>query len=150
MFSHTFLDGLCKDGRALQAMELFEMMMARGCRPNMVTYSTLITGLCKEGKIQEAVELHYRMNLQGYPTRTFTLYLSMRSIGISVEIETLDSLVKCLCKKEEFQKTVQLVIEIVADGCIPNKGTWKVLVGHTLDKTIVGDASSESLLRDLE
>ncbi|RID75855.1 hypothetical protein BRARA_B02872 [Brassica rapa] len=97
------LDGLCKDGRALQAMELFETMMARGCRPNMVTYSTLITGLCKEGKIQG-----------------------------------------------EFQKTVQLVNKIVADGCIPNKGTWKVLVGHTLDKTIVGDASAESLLRDLE
>ncbi|CAD5334096.1 unnamed protein product [Arabidopsis thaliana] len=163
-----------------------------GCRPNMVTYTTLITGLCKEQKIQEAVELLDRMNLQGlkpdaglygkvisgfcaiskfreaanfldemilggitpnrltwnihvktsnevvrglcanYPSRAFTLYLSMRSRGISVEVETLESLVKCLCKKGEFQKAVQLVDEIVTDGCIPSKGTWKLLIEHHL------------------
>jgi pentatricopeptide repeat protein len=54
-----------------------------------------------------------------------------------------------LCKKGEFQKAVQLVDEIVTDGCIPSKGTWKLLIGHTLDKTIVGEAS-DTLLRDLD
>ncbi|CAN6847637.1 unnamed protein product [Brassica oleracea] len=175
----SLMDGLCKDGRALQAIELFEMMMARGCRPNMGLkpdaglYGKVISGFCAVSKFREAANFLDEMILGGitpnrltwnihvrrsnevvrglctsYPTRAFTLYLSMRSRGISVEVETLDSLVKCLCKKGEFQKAVQLVNEIVADGCIPNKGTWKVLIGHTLDKTMVGEAS-EYLLRDL-
>ncbi|CAN6855766.1 unnamed protein product [Brassica oleracea] len=175
----SLLDGLCKDGRALQAIELFEMMMARGCRPNMGLkpddglYGKVISGFYAVSKFREAANFLDEMILGGitpnrltwnihvrtsnevvrglctsYPTRAFTLYQSMRSRGISVEVETLDSLVKCLCKKGEFQKAVQLVNEIVADGCIPNKGTWKVLIGHTLDKTMVGEAS-EYLLRDL-
>ena len=113
-------------------------MILGGITPNRLTWNIhvrtsneVVRGLCTS-----------------YPTRAFTLYQSMRSRGISVEVETLDSLVKCLCKKGEFQKAVQLVNEIVADGCIPNKGTWKVLIGHTLDKTMVGEAS-EYLLRDL-
>ncbi|WZZ35579.1 hypothetical protein YC2023_018980 [Brassica napus] len=175
----SLLDGLCKDGRALQAIELFEMMMARGCRPNMGLkpddglYGKVISGFYAVSKFREAANfldemivggitpnrltwnIHVRTSNEvvrglctSYPTRAFTLYQSMRSRGISVEVETLDSLVKCLCKKGEFQKAVQLVNEIVADGCIPNKGTWKVLIGHTLDKTMVGEAS-EYLLRDL-
>ncbi|KAL0827201.1 hypothetical protein Bca101_050878 [Brassica carinata] len=121
-----------------EAANFLDEMILGGITPNRLTWNIhvrtsneVVRGLCTS-----------------YPTRAFTLYQSMRSRGISVEVETLDSLVKCLCKKGEFQKAVQLVNEIVADGCIPNKGTWKVLIGHTLDKTMVGEAS-EYLLRDL-
>jgi pentatricopeptide repeat protein len=114
-------------------------MILGGITPNRLTWNIhvktsneVVRGLCAN-----------------YPSRAFTLYLSMRSRGISVEVETLESLVKCLCKKGEFQKAVQLVDEIVTDGCIPSKGTWKLLIGHTLDKTIVGEAS-DTLLRDLD
>ncbi|KAL0684900.1 hypothetical protein Bca4012_051748 [Brassica carinata] len=156
-----------------EAVELFDRMNLQGLKPDDGLYGKVISGFYAVSKFREAANFLDEMILGGitpnrltwnihvrtsnevvrglctsYPTRAFTLYQSMRSRGISVEVETLDSLVKCLCKKGEFQKAVQLVNEIVADGCIPNKGTWKVLIGHTLDKTMVGEAS-EYLLRDL-
>ncbi|RID60490.1 hypothetical protein BRARA_F03642 [Brassica rapa] len=170
----TLITGLCKEQKIQEAVELLDRMNLQGLKPDAGLYGKVISGFCNVSKFREAANFLDEMILGGitpnrltwnihvktsnevvrglcasYPTRAFTLYLSMRSRGISVEVETLDSLVKCLCKKGEFQKAVQLVNEIVADGCIPNKGTWKVLIGHTLDKTIVGEAS-ESLLRDLE
>lgn len=170
---NTLITGLCKEGKIQEAIELFDRINLQGLKPNAGLYGKIISGFFAVSKFREAVNFLDEMILGGitpnrltwnirvrtsnevvrglctsYPTRAFTLYLSMRSRGISVEVETLDSLVKCLCKKGEFQKAVQLVNEIVADGCIPNKGTWKVLIGHTLDKTMVGEAS-EYLLRDL-
>ncbi|KAL0737235.1 hypothetical protein Bca4012_013445 [Brassica carinata] len=170
----TLITGLCKEQKIQEAVELLDRMNLQGLKPDAGLYGKVISGFCNVSKFREAANYLDEMILGGitpnrltwnihvktsnevvrglctsYPTRAFTLYLSMRSRGISVEVETLDSLVKCLCKKGEFQKAVQLVNEIVADGCIPNKGTWKVLISHTLDKTIVGEAS-ESLLRDLE
>ncbi|KAL0692930.1 hypothetical protein Bca4012_060110 [Brassica carinata] len=170
----TLITGLCKEGKIQEAVELLDRMNLQGLKPDAGLYGKVISGFCAVSKFREAANFLDEMILGGitpnrltwsihvktsnevvrglctsYPTRAFALYLSMRSRGISVEVETLDSLVKCLCNKGEFQKAVQLVNEIVANGCIPNKGTWKVLIGHTLDKTIVGEAS-ESLLRDLE
>ncbi|KAG5395190.1 hypothetical protein IGI04_025153 [Brassica rapa subsp. trilocularis] len=175
---NVLIKALCRNEKTEQkiqeAVELLDRMNLQGLKPDAGLYGKVISGFCNVSKFREAANFLDEMILGGitpnrltwnihvktsnyvvrglcasYPTRAFTLYLSMRSRGISVEVETLDSLVKCLCKKGEFQKAVQLVNEIVADGCIPNKGTWKVLIGHTLDKTIVGEAS-ESLLRDLE
>ena len=165
--------GLCKEQKIKEVVELLDRMNLQGLKPDAGLYGKVISGFCSVSKFREAANFLDEMILGGitpnrltwnihvktsnevvrglcasYPTRAFTLYLSMRSRGISVEVETLDSLVKCLCKKGEFQKAVQLVNEIVADGCIPNKGTWKVIIGHTLDKTMVGEAS-EYLLRDL-
>ncbi|KAG2283078.1 hypothetical protein Bca52824_054298 [Brassica carinata] len=156
----TLITGLCKEGKIQEAVELLDRMNLQGLKPDDGLYGKVISGFYAVSKFREAANFLDEMILGGitrivvrglctsYPTRAFTLYQSMRSRGISVEVETLDSLVKCLCKKGEFQKAVQLVNEIVADGCIPNKGTWKVLIGHTLDKTMVGEAS-EYLLRDL-
>ncbi|KAF3536019.1 hypothetical protein F2Q69_00023896 [Brassica cretica] len=169
----TLISGLCRFGRIDEAKNCLRRWRERFKKRLSFSIELIFSGFFAVSKFREAVNFLDEMILGGitpnrltwnirvrtsnevvrglctsYPTRAFTLYLSMRSRGISVEVETLDSLVKCLCKKGEFQKAVQLVNEIVADGCIPNKGTWKVLIGHTLDKTMVGEAS-EYLLRDL-
>ncbi|CAN8245931.1 unnamed protein product [Cochlearia groenlandica] len=170
----TLITGLCKEQKLQEAVELLDRMNLQGLKPDAGLYGKVISGFCAVSKFREAANFLDEMILGGitpnrltwnihvktsnevvrglctsYPSRASTLYLSMKSRGISVEVETLDYLVKCLCKKGEFQKAIQLIHEILNDGCIPNKGTWKLIVGHTLDKTIVGEAS-DSLLRDLE
>ncbi|KAI4370239.1 hypothetical protein MLD38_018609 [Melastoma candidum] len=51
---NTFVDGLCKEGRLEEALELLGAMRSKGFLPNNVTYSTLIHGLCGQGKCDEA------------------------------------------------------------------------------------------------
>ncbi|XP_010518774.1 PREDICTED: pentatricopeptide repeat-containing protein At5g46100 [Tarenaya hassleriana] len=170
----TLITGLCKEQKLQEATELLDRMKLQGLKPDAGLYGKTISGFCGVSKFREAANfldemilggitpnrltwsIHVRINnevVRGLctsdPSRAFSLYLSMRTRGISVEAETSDSLVKCLCKKRELQKAVQIVNEMVTDGCIPDKGTWKLLVGQTLEKMVVQEAS-ESLLREFE
>ena len=72
----------------------------------------------------------------------------MRTRGISVEIKTFDSLVKCFCNKGDLHKATRIINEIVLDGCVPGQLTWSALVGRVLDRRKVQEAS-ELLLIDL-
>ncbi|KAK1575453.1 hypothetical protein Q3G72_005607 [Acer saccharum] len=59
---HEFLHGKCKSGlcmedRIMEATHLVKKMVAFGCRPNVVTYGTLIHGLCRIGNTLVALQL---------------------------------------------------------------------------------------------
>ena len=50
VFSYTIVvDGLCKDGLDLDALDLFSKMKRRGIVLDVVIYTTLIHGLCTIG-----------------------------------------------------------------------------------------------------
>ncbi|KAF7041435.1 hypothetical protein CFC21_051232 [Triticum aestivum] len=53
----TIIDGLCKNGAASLALEMFNRMVEHNCSPNLHIYSSLIQALGQEGKVEEAEEL---------------------------------------------------------------------------------------------
>ena len=54
------------------AIEALNMMVERGCSPNVVSYNTLINGFCKEKRIDEAMNLFHEMSNKGVTPNVVT------------------------------------------------------------------------------
>jgi pentatricopeptide repeat protein len=171
----TLIDGLCKERKHREAVEILDRMRLQGLKPNSGMYGRIISGLCAESSYQEAANFidemvlggispnraswsfHVKMHnmvVQGLcnninPPRAFQLYLSMRTRGISVEIDTFDCLVKCFCKRGDLNKAGRILDEMILDGCIPDEGIWNVLMCGLWDRKKVREAT-ELLLAELK
>ncbi|KAL8113054.1 hypothetical protein AgCh_020399 [Apium graveolens] len=162
----SLINGLCKEQRLSEAMELLDRMKLRGFKPDAGLYGKIITGFCDAQKFQEAANfldemvfgrispnrltwsLHVRINntvVRGLcetdPNRSFQLYLSMRTRGISIEAETYDFLVDRFCKKGDLHKVARIVEEMVLDGCIPNETSWSTVLRGFWDRKKVREAA---------
>ncbi|KAA8515213.1 hypothetical protein F0562_018392 [Nyssa sinensis] len=163
----TLIHGLCKEGKLREALEILDRMKLQGLKPDAGLYWKIINGFCDVKRFQEAANfldemvlggispnrvtwsLHVRIHntvVQGLctvsdPSRAFQLYLSMRTRGISVEAKTYDSLVNCFCKKGDLHKAARIVDEMVIDGCIPDEGTWRAVVGGFWDRRKVREVA---------
>lgn len=155
----TLINGLCKDGNLCDALKIFDRMKLLGLKPDAILYGKIITGFCNLSKFQEAANfldemilagispnrltwsLHIRTHtvvIQGLCetdlNRAFHLYLSMRTRGLSVELEVFSSLIKGVCKKGDLDKAYRIVHEMVRDGCLPDKEIWETLFGSVFDQ----------------
>ncbi|BFG27831.1 hypothetical protein CerSpe_141050 [Prunus speciosa] len=150
----TLLHGLCEEGKLQEALEILDRMKLQGLKPDAGLYGKVISGFCNISKFQEAANfldemvlggvspnrltwsLHVRIHnavvqglcSSGNPNRACQLYLSMRSRGISIDMKTFDTLVKCICKKGDLHKAYRIVDEMVLDGCVPDEGIWSSMV----------------------
>ncbi|XP_057416100.1 pentatricopeptide repeat-containing protein At5g46100-like [Lotus japonicus] len=163
----TLINGLCKEGKLSEAVEILDRMRLQGLKPNAGLYGKIISGFCAASSYQDAANfidemvlggispsratwsLHVRMHnmvVQGLCSsvdspRAFQLYLSMRTRGISIEIDTFDCLIKCFCKRGDLNKAARILEEMISDGCIPDKGIWDVVMGGLWDRKKVREAS---------
>ena len=104
----SLIDGLCKGGRALSALELLDRMIKEKKLPNMITYSSVIDGLCKEHRLSEAMEVLDRMRLQGRKPDT----------GL------FGKLIVGLCDAGRAVEAANYLDEMVLSGIEPNRVTW--------------------------
>lgn len=171
----TLINGLCKEGKFSEAVEILDRMRLQGLKPNAGLYGKIISGFCAASSYQDAANfidemvlggispsratwsLHVRMHntvVQGLCSnvdspRAFQLYLSMRTRGISIEIDTFDCLIKCFCKRGDLNKAARILEEMISDGCVPDKGIWDVVMGGLWDRKKVREAT-ELLLAELK
>lgn len=162
----TLIHGLCKDGKLRESLEILDRMKLQGLKPDAGLYRKIITGFCDVCKFQEAANfidemvlegvtpnrltwgLHVKVHntvVQGLCTngsldRAFRLYLGSRTRGITTNLETFESLVKCFCKKGDVHKAARIVDEMVLDGCVPDEETWRFVVDGLWDRRKVSDA----------
>ncbi|PSS10215.1 Pentatricopeptide repeat-containing protein [Actinidia chinensis var. chinensis] len=163
----TLIHGLCKEGKLQESLEILDRMKLQGLKPDAGLYWKIINGFCEVRKFQKAANfidemvldgitpnrvtwsLHVRIHntvVQGLlsesePNRSFQLYLSMRSRGLSVEAKTFDLLINCFCKKGDLHKAARIVEEMVLDGCIPDEGTWTAIVSGFWDRRKVRETA---------
>lgn len=155
----TLIHGLCKDGNLCEALKLFDRMKLQGLKPDVVLYGKIISGFSDLRKFQEAANFLDEMVLAGISpnrltwsnhirihtvvirglcevdlNRAFLMYLSMRTRGLSVELEVFSSLIKGLCEKRDLHKACRIFDEMVCDGCLPDKEIWKAVLGGFLDQ----------------
>lgn len=160
------MNGLCKEGKLREAVEILDRMKLQGLKPDAGLYGKVITGFCDISKFQEAANFLDEMVLQGISpnrltwslharihnmvvqglcksgvNRAFQVYLSMRTRGISIEAGTYSSLITCFCKKDDLHKAAHIVEEMVLDGCVPDEGTWSVVVSGFWDRQKVRQAA---------
>ncbi|KAJ7004425.1 hypothetical protein NC653_009331 [Populus alba x Populus x berolinensis] len=108
----TIINGLVKQGRALDGARVLALMEERGYRVNEYVYSALISGLFKEGKSQEAMQLFKEMTVKECEFNT---------IVYSVVIDGL-------CRDGKPDEALEVLFEMTNNRCEPNAYTYSSLM----------------------
>ncbi|KAI9082944.1 hypothetical protein K1719_035087 [Acacia pycnantha] len=103
-------------------------MLVEGCKPNVITHTTLIDGLCKAGHIEKACQICAR--IRG-TIETSDVDIYFRSNDNSCEkpnVITCGALVDGLCKANQVKEAHELLIFMSVEGCEPNHIVYEALI----------------------
>lgn len=98
------VDGLCKEGFLVKALDLCSFAKSRGVILNIITYNSLINGLCQNGCLVEALRL----------------FDSLENTGLNPSEVTYGILIDNLCKEGLFLDAEKLLDGMVFKGLAPN------------------------------
>ncbi|KAK4858823.1 hypothetical protein QYF36_022628 [Acer negundo] len=96
------INGLCRTRNTSAALKLHEQTVKGNgengviCRPNIVSYNSMIDGLCKDGLINKAKEL----------------LSEMKGMRISLDVVSYTSLIHGLCYWGKWEDTKDLFAEM--------------------------------------
>ncbi|XP_047149150.1 pentatricopeptide repeat-containing protein At3g04130, mitochondrial [Vigna umbellata] len=102
--AHTFnifIHGWCKICRVDEAHWTIEEMKGYGCRPCVISYSTIIRCYCQEGNFIKVYELLDEMQAEGCPANVIT-YTTIMS---------------ALAKAEKFEEALKVPERMRSSGC---------------------------------
>nr|XP_045086177.1 protein Rf1, mitochondrial-like [Aegilops tauschii subsp. strangulata] len=115
VFSYNILfKGLCNEKRSQEALELINIMVEDGgsCRPDVVTYSTVIDGLLKEGEVGKA----------------YSLFCEMLRQGVSPDVVTCSSIISGMCKLHAMDKAEEVLQQMLDTRILPDAATYNSLI----------------------
>lgn len=118
--AHTFnifIHGWCKISRVDEALWTIQEMKGQGCRPCVISYSTIIQSYCRQSSFQKVYELLDDMQAQGCPPNVVTYTTIMYS----------------LAKSGEFEEALQIPERMRSAGCKPDTLFYNALI-HTLGR----------------
>ncbi|CAH2069652.1 unnamed protein product [Thlaspi arvense] len=98
------VDGLCKEGFLIKALDLCTFAKQRGITLNIITYNSLLNGLCQQGCLVEALRL----------------FDSLENIGLIPSTVSYGILIGSLCKEGLFRDAEKFLDEMVSKGLVPN------------------------------
>ncbi|XP_020423405.1 pentatricopeptide repeat-containing protein At1g63130, mitochondrial isoform X3 [Prunus persica] len=146
---NILIRGLGHDNRVDEAASLVHKMAAfgEGCKPNVITFGTLIAASCKQGQNDRAIEMLRMMekndckpNVVVYSTiidslckdklvdEAFNLFSEMKRKGIPPNIVTYTSLFQGLCRLGQWKEASRFFKEMNSNGISPNVQTFSALV----------------------
>ncbi|KAM6579475.1 hypothetical protein CsatA_003249 [Cannabis sativa] len=125
---------------------IFKKIFKLGCKPNAVTFGTLINGLCRTGNASIALELHKQMacgkdhgdgfkctpNLvwygaiidglckEGLMEKAQQLFLEMKEKGVRPDVVVYSSLMHGLCYADKWEEAKALFSEMTDQDVQPN------------------------------
>ncbi|CAK7345752.1 unnamed protein product [Dovyalis caffra] len=94
------VDGLCKRGYPVMALDLCAFAEKKGITFNTITYNSIINGLCHQGCLVEA----------------FRIFDSLERIKLNPSEITYATLIDNLCKEGYFLDAKQLLEKMLLDG----------------------------------
>eukprot|EP00257_Ricinus_communis_P025535 XP_025012949.1 pentatricopeptide repeat-containing protein At5g57250, mitochondrial [Ricinus communis] len=95
------VDGLCKGGHPIKALNLCALARKLKLIPSEITYSTLIDNLCKEGYLLDAKQLFESMVLKGFKWN----------------IRIYNSFINGYCKFGQFEEALK-ILKIIETECL--------------------------------
>ncbi|TXG66941.1 hypothetical protein EZV62_008216 [Acer yangbiense] len=126
---HEFIHGKCKsglcvEGRIMEATRFLKKMISFGCRPDVVTFATLIHGLCRSDNTIVALQLHEQVvnALMGIVNTV------LPGRGIHADAIIYTSLIHGLCCVGDWEEAKSLFIEMFNQGVQPNTYTYSILM----------------------
>ncbi|KAL3501058.1 hypothetical protein ACH5RR_035507 [Cinchona calisaya] len=118
--AHTFnifIHGWCKINRVEEAQWTIQEMKGHGCRPTVISYSTIIQFYCHQFNFRRVHELLDEMQDQRCTPNVVTYTTIMHS----------------LTKSEAFEESLKIVDRMKSSGCKPDTLFYNVLL-HTLGR----------------
>ncbi|GJM93617.1 hypothetical protein PR202_ga10186 [Eleusine coracana subsp. coracana] len=111
---NTAIDGLCRRGRLVEALDLFSEMVAKEIAPTVVTYTTVIHWLAREGCFDDALKVFDEMGRR----------------GIVPNLITYSSLIDGLCKGGRSASALEILDRMIKERKLPNMITYSsVMMG---------------------
>ncbi|CAM8904488.1 unnamed protein product [Rhodiola kirilowii] len=151
---NILMNALCQQLRINEAALLFQKMETHlSCKPNIVTYGTLLKGLCTTGNSRIALNLHeqiadgthdlsraLQLNLICYNTlidglckdglidKANELFLEMRKKEIRPDVITYTIVIDGLCRAGKWEEAKALFHEMLDHGLERSVFTFNVLI----------------------
>ncbi|WZZ86350.1 hypothetical protein YC2023_114929 [Brassica napus] len=104
--STALVDAFVKNGKVLEAKELYEEMIRMSIDPDIFIYSSLINGLCMQDHVDEASEM-------------FGLMVKR---GCSPDVVSYNTLINWFCKAKRVEDGMRLVREMSERGLVSSGG----------------------------
>ncbi|XP_010487338.1 PREDICTED: putative pentatricopeptide repeat-containing protein At3g15200 [Camelina sativa] len=111
---NIILNGWCVLGNVHEAKRIWKDIIASKCRPDVVSYGTMINALTKKGKLGKAMEL----------------YRAMWETGRNLDVKICNNVIDALCFKKRIPEALQVFKEMGDKGCFPNVVTYNSLLKH--------------------
>ncbi|KAJ7945511.1 Pentatricopeptide repeat-containing protein [Quillaja saponaria] len=118
--AHTFnifIHGWCKVKRVDEAHWTIQEMKGHGCRPCVISYSTIIRHYCQVYNFNKVYELLDEMQVQGCPPNVVTYTTTMCSMA----------------KSNEFEEALQIATRMRSAGCRPDTVFYNAFI-YTLGR----------------
>ncbi|XP_044510125.1 putative pentatricopeptide repeat-containing protein At1g09680 [Mangifera indica] len=150
LFTYNILiDGYCKNGCVLEAVELFHTLINRNIQPDITTFNCLINGLCKTGRLNIAWEMFNRLHSNGFVPDVITYTIIMHGFCKEGKLEIAS---KCFSDMEQNGVAPDLLtFNTLMSGFLQNNETLKVveLLHKMKERNVKPDASIGSIILDL-
>ncbi|XP_015894349.1 pentatricopeptide repeat-containing protein At3g04130, mitochondrial [Ziziphus jujuba] len=118
--AHTFnifIHGWCKVNRVDEAHWTIQEMKGHGCRPCVISYSTIVEFYCRRYNFGKVYEMLDEMQAQGCPPN----------------VVTFTTIMCFLTKSEEFEEALQIAERMKSVGCSPDTLFYNALI-HALGR----------------
>ncbi|KAJ8758896.1 hypothetical protein K2173_002675 [Erythroxylum novogranatense] len=114
---NIFINGWCRLNRVDEAYWTIQEMKGYGCRPCIISYSTLVLFHCRQNQFDKVYELFDEMVKQGCPPNVVTYTTVMSS----------------LAKLERFGEAIEVARKMDSTGCKPDVLFYNSLI-HSLGR----------------
>ena len=123
---NIFIDGLCKNGYVLEALEMFSTLVNNKVAIGLEGLSSLIGGLCKTRRFETAWGLFLKFCLHG---------------NLVPDVVTYSILINGLCKNGQLEEANELLSYMEEKGCAPDVITFTPLMygflkNHEISKVV--------------
>ncbi|CAL5358041.1 unnamed protein product [Camellia sinensis] len=162
----VLIQGLCKQGRLDEALEIHRKMVESRSITNMVPYNMLIGACLKAGNVEKAMGLWKQVLQLGLVPDSFTysvtingfcklhlvniakgFFIQMRAYGHNPTLFDYNTLMATLCKDSSLEQAKRLFHEMKSTNCEPDVASFNTIINGTLK---AGDIqSAKQLLMDM-
>ncbi|PKA49706.1 Pentatricopeptide repeat-containing protein [Apostasia shenzhenica] len=115
---NILLKGFFRSGQVNEGWDFFLQMKRRGkkddscCRPDVISYTTVVHGLGLAGQTEKARKV----------------FDEMIAHGCLPSVATYNALIQVLCKKNEIHSALKVFDEMLSRGYTPNVTTYNVVI----------------------
>ncbi|WOH05011.1 hypothetical protein DCAR_0624423 [Daucus carota subsp. sativus] len=112
---HTYtvlLNGWCKVKNIMEAGRVWNEMVDKGIKPDVVAHNTMLEGLLRDKKVSDAIKL----------------FGVMKTKGPAPNVRSYTIMIRDLCKQKKMDRAVEYFEEMLDHGCEPDAAVYTCLI----------------------